>query len=71
MFLYYQGYLAPNNSGVTIRHSCGAEEWTAALRSWTGETTNPFKTELIAAPAHYFLVIGTPGPRLSALRDLK
>jgi len=47
----------------------GAERrlWTAALRSWTGESPNPFKTKLIVAAAHHFRIRGTPGPRLSAL----
>ena len=37
-----------------MRHSCGAEQWTAALRSWVGESPDPFKTKLIVATGASF-----------------
>lgn len=49
-----RGNLRRTTVGVTIRHSCGAKQWTAALRSWTGETANPFKTKPIVATGASF-----------------
>jgi hypothetical protein len=49
-----RGNLLRRLSGVTIRHNSGARQWTAALRSWTGKTPDPFKTRPIVATGASF-----------------
>jgi hypothetical protein len=66
--------LARLRGPATISNCCFRRQpnpMSFALRSWTGKIPNPFKTELIAAPARYILIKGTPGPRLSALSEPK